>query len=43
MEQLVAIGTTAPSAVSIRPLAMFLEVVIVDGHFCPQVQFLAAP
>jgi len=25
----------------IRPMAMFLEIVIVDGHSCPRFQFLA--
>ena len=27
----------------IRPTAMFLETVIVDGHPCPRFQFLASP
>ena len=27
----------------IRPAAMFLETVIVDGHPCPRFQFLALP
>jgi hypothetical protein len=26
----------------IRPTAMFLETVVVDGHSCPRFQFLAA-
>ena len=27
----------------IRPAAMFLETVLVDGHPCPRFQFLALP
>ena len=27
----------------IRPMAMFLEPVLVDGHACPRFQFLAVP
>ncbi len=27
----------------IRPAAMFLEPVIVDGHSCPRFQFLSVP
>ena len=27
----------------IRPMAMFLESVLVDGHACPRFQFLAVP
>ena len=27
----------------IRPTAMFLEAVLVDGHPCPRFQFLALP
>ena len=32
-----------PRGLWIRTTAMFLEIVIVDGHFCPWAQFLAAP
>jgi hypothetical protein len=27
----------------VRPMAMFLETVIVDGRLCPRFQFLAVP
>jgi len=30
------------SGLWIRPTAMFLETVVVDGHTCPRFQFLAA-